>query len=121
MNYRVKACSPQDLTSLLFREGVLRAEELPLREGGLSLTEVGPEPGVGPCAIAVSFSRVPFSRGSTCSPFACGEVASCQIILVNFQLQISTTTSLQISLRNLTFKKESLIFFNFQNCSTKFV
>lgn len=56
---------------------MLRAEELPLREGGLSFTDVEPAPEIGPtCPGAPNFSRVPFSRGSECSPFACGDDAS---------------------------------------------
>ena len=56
---------------------MLRAEELPLRDGGLSFTDVEPAPEIGPtCPGAPSFSRVPFSRGSECSPFACGDDAS---------------------------------------------
>lgn len=56
---------------------MLRADELPLREGGLSFADAEPAPEVGPaCPGALSFSKVPFSRGSECSPFACGDDAS---------------------------------------------
>lgn len=56
---------------------MLRADELPLRDGGLSFTDAEPAPEIGPtCPGAPSFSRVPFSRGSEWSPFACGDDAS---------------------------------------------
>lgn len=65
----------QDLTSLLFSDGVLRADELPLLDGGLSLAEeptippppvrlVALETDVGPLTWpgAPILSSVPFSR-----------------------------------------------------------
>lgn len=57
---------------------MLLADELPLREGGLLslrdmlVTLLGYRLGV-----VQSLSRLPFSLGSECSPFACGDMVFC--------------------------------------------
>lgn len=61
--------SVNNLTSLLFREGVLRDEEDPLRLGGLSTFILSP--------LVLPFSLIsPELLSGACSPFVWGEAAS---------------------------------------------
>lgn len=67
-----KTCIVKELTSLLFREGVLLDDEEPLRLGGRSIFTLSP--------FVLPFSRIslPGPPSAGCSPFGCGDCASCK-------------------------------------------